>query len=163
MQVSHIGSTRGKCKKKVERGYPRGGYKGGRGSGQGGRSNNSNVVNQKNGGNASVPSPVEGGDSPPEPTIGKPEVGRGEVPLRAEQNQPGHRWVVPLHCRRGTCTTHHTPIASHKRPQTRRQMEGRGKNEWWCVGKAMWPRQDVGKGQGRGVSQPVWMPAQNAD
>jgi hypothetical protein len=58
------GFNKGKMQGKGGRGYPKGGYKGGRGNGQVGRPNNQSVVNQKNGGNATVPRPMEGGGQP---------------------------------------------------------------------------------------------------
>jgi hypothetical protein len=62
-----------------------------------GRPNNQSVVNQNNGGNAPVPRPVEGGDSP---SRAKNREARGwkgvEVPLRAGKSHPGHRWGVSL-------------------------------------------------------------------
>ena len=92
---------------------------------------------------------MEGGGDPPQGRKEPPGVQVGSAP--AAQAWDAHHAPHPHP---------YAPVATDP-PANERQ--GVVEIEWWDAKYVMWPRQEVGKGQGRGASKPAWRPAQNAD
>ena len=92
---------------------------------------------------------MEGGGDPPQGRKEPPGAQVGSAP--AAQAWDAHH------------APHTHPYAPAATDPPANERQGVDEMEWWDAKYVMWPRQEVGKGQGRGASKSAWRPAQNAN